>query len=258
VSGVEAAKQALAIKAEPTGSRTIREELVRMKPEIEKVIPRQIGVERFTRLVLTELRRNPQLMNCKPHSVLGAMMLCAQLGLEPGPLGHAYLVPYRNECTFVLGYRGMIELASRSGRLRSIVARPVYEGDEWAYSYGITDKLHHVPCDPSQRGPVRMYYGLARFANPSGYYLHVMQPDEIEAYRRRSASGRDGKGPWSTDYDQMACKTVVRRMQPYLPSSVHLARAIELDEQIVEGFTEEGVTFDADLEDMSPDLEMES
>ena len=258
MSGVEQAKQLLTVKTEPKQARSIRDELVRMKPEIEKALPRQIGVDRFTRLVLTELRRNPKLLDTNPASVLGAMMLCAQLGLEPGPLGHAYLVPYQNECTFVLGYRGMIELASRSGRLRSIVARPVYDGDDFDYSYGITDKLRHVPTTPENRGDVVLYYGLARFANPSGYYLHVMQPHEIEAYRRRSAAGRNNSGPWSTDYDQMACKTVIRRMQPYLPASALLARAIDLDDQVVAGFTEEGVTFDTDFEELSPDLEMES
>jgi recombination protein RecT len=252
MSGIEAARNAIAVAAEPKGTRTIRDELIRMRPEIEKVIPRQVGAERFTRLVLTELRRNPMLMECAPQSVLGAMMLCAQLGLEPGPLGHAYLVPYGRECQFILGYRGMIELASRSGRLRSIVARPVYEGDSFSYAYGITDRLSHVPCVAADRGPVVLYYGLARFASPSGYYLHVMQPDEIEAARGRSATGKKNVGPWKSDYLAMACKTVVRRMQPYLPASVHLARAIDSDEQIVEGFTEHGVEFDADL---SPDEE---
>src|SRR2546427_642740 len=80
--------------------------LERQKPELEKALPEAIGVERFTRTVLTELRRTPKLLDCSPESLLGAMMLAAQLGLEPGPLGLVYLVPFKGQVEFIIGYRG--------------------------------------------------------------------------------------------------------------------------------------------------------
>ena len=91
-----------------------------MGPEIKKALPSVITPERFTRMVFTALSSNPTLQECTPQSFLGAMMQSAQLGLEPNtPIGQAYLIPYRNhgrqECQFQLGYKGLIDLAYRSG-----------------------------------------------------------------------------------------------------------------------------------------------
>lgn len=231
----EARAQLEVIRATPA-QRTLRDLLARMEPEIGRALPAAVGAERFTRLVLTEANRNPALFDCSPESVLGSMMLCAQLGLEPGPLGHAYLVPFKRQCTFVLGYKGMIELASRSGRLRSIVARTVYEGDEFDYAYGAaTDRLRHVPCPPSERGKVRLYYCVARLAAPTGTVVTVLYPEDVETARKRSQLGRKNEGPWQTDYDAMARKTTVRRTSAYLPQSPQFARALEADEAVVEG-----------------------
>ena len=242
------ALQQITAKTEPKETQTLTQTLERMRPQIEAALPTQIGAERFTRLVLTEIRRTPKLLECNPQSVLAAMMLCAQLGVEPGPLGHAYLVPYGRECTFILGYRGMIDLASRSGRLRSVVARTVYQGDNFDFAFGIADKLRHVPCAPSERGEPIAYYGIARFANPSGYFLHVMYPPEIEAAKKRSASAKRQGGPWDTDYDAMARKTVIRRMAPYLPLSTILGRAIEADERVISDLDDTGIEFAEDTQ----------
>jgi recombination protein RecT len=246
----DATREALARRSSPSGhGDTFQALLERQRPALEQVLGRE--AERFQRIALTEIRRNPLLQECEPLSVLGALMLCAQLDLEPGPLGHAYLVPYKREATFVLGYKGMIELANRSGRLRSIVARTVHEGDAWEYAYGAaSDRLRHVPTTPANRGPVVCYYGVARFASPSGAVPHVMYPEEIEAARARSQLGRQGKGPWQTDYEPMAHKTVIRRMQPWLPQSVALARALDADERPVQGWTPDaGVVIDAEAEE---------
>ena len=238
--------QALEKLAAPPEQKTVQDLLIRMQPEIERAAPRTIGAERFTRLVLTELRRNPVLFECKPESLLGAMMLCVQLGLEPGPLGHAYLVPYKRECTFILGYRGMIELASRSGRLASIDAETVYEGDEFSYRKGTRAYLDHVPCEPADRGKERCWYAVAKLASPSGSVYKVLYPADVEAARKRSIMGRDGKGPWSTDYNAMALKTAIRRLFPQLPATVHMARAFAVDEQpVIELEADGSVTVEA-------------
>jgi len=231
---------ALARVAAPKQELTVRDLLDRMQPEIEKAAPRAIGAERFTRLVLTELRRNPVLFNCQPESVIGAMMLCAQLGLEPGPLGHAYLVPYKRECVFILGYKGMIDLARRSGRLASIEARTVYEGDSFDYEYGTRAKLVHRPCPPADRGKETCWYGLAKFAAPAGVVFNVLYPEDVESARKRSQLGREGKGPWHTDYDAMARKTCIRRLAAYLPMTVQAAGAFAQDETPVVGLDAEG------------------
>jgi recombination protein RecT len=225
----DATRQALERASAPKDVATIYDLLERQRPEIEKALPTILDAERFTRLVLTELRRSPKLLECKPESLLAAMMLSAQLGLEPGPLGLVYLIPFKAEVTFIIGYKGMIALAQRSGQLKDIVARTVYEGDQFSYSYGIRDHLTHVPALPAERGERRCWYAVARLVG-GGNVMHVMHPDEVEERRKRSPAGRRNEGPWATDYDAMARKTVIRSMAPFLPLAGSFGRALQVDE----------------------------
>ena len=247
---------ALARVVAPKAELTVRDLLDRMQPEIEKAAPRAIGAERFTRLVLTELRRNPVLFDCKPESVIGAMMLCAQLGLEPGPLGHAYLVPYKEHgvqvCQFVVGYKGYIELGYRSGRLGSIRLATVWEGDEFIYEEREGGPyLRHRECAPVDRGREVCYYSRATIVGGKPHVKRLW-PEEIEAARKRSPLGKLNRGPWHTDYETMAWKTCLRRQAPVLPQSVHFARALEADERPVVALDAEGTVT---LEDAQADGE---
>jgi recombination protein RecT len=174
--------------------------------------------------------------------VLAAAILCAQLGLEPGPLGHAYLVPFQKECTFILGYKGMIELARRSGLLKDLSTGVVREGDTFTFRRGSRPLVEHVDARPEERGDVVCYWGVARFAG-GGCLVERLWPAEIEAARNRSPAGKRGVGPWHTDFEAMARKTVVRRMAPYLPMTPLLARALETDEHpVIDVDYEGGVT----------------
>ena len=129
-----------------------------MQGEIKKALPAVITPERFTRIVLSALSTNPKLAQTTPQSFLSAMMTAAQLGMEPNtPLGQAYLIPYYNsksrcnECQFQLGYKGLIDLAYRSGEVSIIQAQVVYENDEFTYSFGLEPVLRHIPA-ASDRG----------------------------------------------------------------------------------------------------------
>src|SRR5690554_876854 len=123
----------------------------RQKPEIARALPKHMDPDRLARIATTVLRQTPQLGAADPASFLGALMTCAQLGLEPGPLGHAYLVPFRNnktntvEVTFIPGYRGLLELARRSGQVRSVAAHVVKDGDDFEFSLGLHPRLEHKP-----------------------------------------------------------------------------------------------------------------
>lgn len=194
-----------------------------------RALPTGISQERFARIALTELSKNPDLERCSPQSFLGAVMTAAQLGLEFGPVGHAYLVPFKGKVTLIVGYKGYIDLARRSGKLQSIVARPVHENDVFEFEYGTSEHLTHKPA-LTNRGPVIAYYGVALLAD-GGQVIHVMSPEDVNAFRGRSMASKNG--PWVTDYDAMACKTVIRRMTPWLPMSVEAAQAVESDETVV-------------------------
>ena len=115
------------------GAKTIFDLIKASEKQFAVALGRTIDPERFVRVALTTVRTNPSLAGCNPQSLLAALMLSAQLGLEPGgPLGHAYLVPFKNEVTFIPGYRGLITLARRSGEVASIRAHAVFDGDEFS------------------------------------------------------------------------------------------------------------------------------
>jgi recombination protein RecT len=215
----------------PKEAATVLDLLDRMRPEIERGLPKAMrDGDRFTRLVLTEIRRTPELLDCSPESLLGGMMLAAQLGLEPGPLGHVYLVPFKREVTFIVGYRGFIELAYRSGRVKEIVARTVYEGEPWEHYESETGAhFKHKPQPPSERGNARLWYARARTVT-GGNIVQVCYPEDAEKARQSSPAGRKGVGPWVEHYDAMARKTAVRRLAPFLPQSPDYVRAAMADE----------------------------
>jgi recombination protein RecT len=227
----------LARRTEPAERKTVRELIERYAPEIEKALPAQLGAERFTRIVLTELGRNPALYECSQESLVAACLLSAQLGLEPGPLGHVYLVPFKEKgvarVQFIIGYKGLVSLAYRSGEIKDIVARTVYEEEPWSYEETQAGpRFRHSPMPPSVRGAAKLWYGRAR-TRSGGSVVLVSYPEEIEARKNRSPAARKGSGPWVTDYDAMARKTVIRMMWPSLPTSAVLARGFAVDEAVV-------------------------
>jgi recombination protein RecT len=232
----------------------------KIKQQMALALPRHVTADRLARVALTELRRNPALMRCDQTSLLGAIMTCAQLGLEPGgPLGHAYLVPFENrkagrtEVQFILGYRGMIDLARRSGQIQSIEARAVYEGDRFDVKFGLDSDLSHIPDfdNPNRTQPdkLRFVYAVAKLKD-GGIQFEVMSRREVEAVRAQSKAA--AVGPWQTHYEAMALKTVLRRLFKYLPVSIEIATAVEQDER-----AELGISQDNPLTE-EPVLELEA
>jgi recombination protein RecT len=210
--------------------------LQRQKSAIEAALPRHLSADRMLRIALTEIRKNPDLASCEPMSFLGSVVQAAQLGLEPGSaLGHAYLVPFfnrqteRREVQLIVGYRGMLDLARRSGQIVSLSVHAVLEGDEFEFELGLEEKLKHAPAKErvSKDRRLTAVYAIARLKD-GGHQLEVMTREEVEAIRKRSKSSESG--PWKTDFDEMAKKTVIRRLFKYLPVSVEIQRAVALDE----------------------------
>ena len=221
----------------------------RMKPQMALALPKHINAERMARIVLTEIRRVPKLAECGRDSLLGAVMTCSQLGLEPGNgLGHAYLLPFDRrakvggqwqtvgtDCQLIIGYRGMIDLARRSGQIVSLSARSVHEGDRFAYRFGLDETIEHVPND-GDRGALTHVYAVAKLKD-GGVQFEVMSRAEVE--RVRAGSKAKDSGPWSTHFEEMAKKTVIRRLFKYLPVSIEMQRAVTLDEQADAGVAQD-------------------
>lgn len=230
--------------------------------QMAMALPKSMTAERLTRIVMTECRKTPALLNCAPESFYGAVLQCAQLGLEPGgALGHCYLLPFGNgkakdgrpNAQLIIGYRGMIDLARRSGQISSINAYVVHEADEFSYELGLHPDIKHKPSASADRGPVTFVYAVAVLKG-GGVQFEVMSRAEIEAVRKQSKAA--DSGPWVTHWEEMSKKTVIRRLFKYLPVSIEAVRAVEVDEKTDRGeATTEDDFIDAAFVDKGQELE---
>lgn len=209
--------------------------------KFKSVMPRHFDMHTLFRLTVTEVNKNPELFKCTTESLIGALVQCAQVGLEIGT-GKVYFVPYFNnkkgvlECQFQIGYKGLIELALRSGKVLKISAVAVFEYDDFYIEYGTNEKLRHVPTynQDGSRGNFVGAYAIAQFKTEAGtaYQFEYMTKHEIDEVKLlRSKSANKDFSPWKTDPYEMAKKTVTKRLCKYLPSSTELQEALELDDK---------------------------
>lgn len=222
-----------------SGKKTILDYIKSMEGEIAKALPSVITPERFTRIVTTALSSNPKLRECTPISFVGSMMTAAQLGMECNtPLGQAYLIPRwnskkgANECQFQLGYKGLIDLAYRSGDVSTISAHVVCENDEFEYELGLTPVLKHKPATSNRGNPSYVY---ATFhTKDGGYGFEVMSMDDVREHAKKfSDAVKNGKfSPWTTNFEEMAKKTVLKRVLKYAPLKTDFARQVASDETV--------------------------
>ncbi len=205
----------------------------RQKPEIGRALPKHMDPDRLARIATTLLRQKPELWDCDAQSFLGALMTCAQLGLEPGPLGHAYIIPRWNKKTrtydaqFYLGYKGMVELAQRSGKVRKVTARTVYANEVarglFTVEYGSEERIFHSPIVFGDRGEPVGYYAIVKLTSGEDL-IQPLSVADVEYYRRRSQTPNEG--PWVTDYEPQAHKTCVRRLERWMPMSPEYVQAL--------------------------------
>ena len=216
--------------------KTMQQYIKAMEGEIKKALPSVITPERFTRMVLSAISTNPKLETCTKASFLGAMMNAAQLGLEPNtPLGQAYILPYMNkgilEAQFQLGYKGLIDLAYRSGEVEVVQAHIVYENDEFECEYGLEPKLTHTPADKDRGEPIKVY---AVFKTKSGGYgFEVMSMEDVRIHASKYSKAYNSSfSPWKTNFEEMAKKTVLKKVLKYAPLKSDFVRGITQDETI--------------------------
>lgn len=224
-------------------SKTMQGYVKKMEGEIAKALPSVMTPERFTRIVLSAISANPKLGECTPESFLGAMMTSAQLGLEVNtPLGQAYVLPYSNkgtqEAQFQLGYKGLIDLAYRSGEVEVIQAHIVYENDEFEYEYGLDPKLTHKPAS-SNRGNATKVYAMFK-TKSGGFGFEVMSMDDVRNHAAKYSKAYGSSfSPWKTNFEEMAKKTVLKRVLKYAPLKSDFVRAVVQDGTIKKELSED-------------------
>lgn len=185
--------------------------------------------ERVMALVQAHVRQTPALAKCTPESIWLAAVKAMQLGLEPcSPLGHAYIVPFGTEATLIVGYKGLIALARRSGEIQDVVARIVRKGDKFSVSHGLHEDLIHEPKIDGG-GEMTHVYAVLRYKGGGETFVWLTKA-QVDAFRSRSRAS--GSGPWVTDYDAMAMKTAVRRVMTFAPITTELAEAMDDGDEI--------------------------
>ena len=220
---------------------TLKQWVAKMSDQIKNALPANITPERMMRIALTALSKDAKLANSTPESFMGALLTSAQLGLECNtPLGQAYLIPYQNkgalETQFQLGYQGLIDLCYRTGQYKKIVARIVYEGDDFDYSYGLEEKLIHRPREKSDK-PIYVY-GLYELKNGASAFEVMSWEAVMNHAKKYSQSVKKGyTSPWTTDPESMAKKTVLKKVLKYAPKAVEnaelIAEAVNGDSAII-------------------------
>jgi recombination protein RecT len=246
----------------PTAKRvqSLRELLQKLVPQMSLALPPHMNAERMARIALTSALRTPKLLEADPASFAGAMLTCAQLGLEPDGR-EAHLVPFWNsrrkvvEVQVIPDYRGLAKLARQSGEIRSLDWREVRQGDRFEYQYGVGARLVHQPADEpvwakDESGewrevrPITHCYALAVLTSGE-VLIEVMRREDIERHRDRYSRAA-GEGPWVTDFPAMGAKTCFRRLAKRLPMSAILRTAVDLDERAEAGVPQDlGAVFDA-------------
>lgn len=229
-------------KAQPKPIDTVRAALDKMKTQFALVLPKHITPERMVRVALTAIQNTPKLLECDKQSLYSAVMRAAQLGLEPdGILGQAYLIPYAGKVQFIPGYKGLIDLARRSGEVSNIIAREVCANDEFTVDFSQEVPFVHKPKLDGDRGKVTHFWASARFKD-CGFHWDYLTVDEVLAIRDASSGWKQAlkyakrdkennltevNSPWFNHFNEMGKKTAIRRIAKYLPMSVQKAAAAE-------------------------------
>lgn len=237
---------------------SVRGLVERYEAKLEKLLPSVVSPKRMIETVLTEIARQPKLLECTQSSLIGSMIQAGQLGLVPGLQGECWLLPFRNgragttEAQLIVGYRGLLKLAYNSGEVASVQATVVRKGDDFAYQYGTEGYLHHKPDDDlTDDRPMTHAYAVVWLRNSNRPVWEVLNRAKVMKAKASSPSVRAGQhSAWDTHEDEMWAKTALRHVCKRLPASIErLAIAVSLDERADANITQGLGAFAPELPD---------
>lgn len=214
------------------GRNQIRDLLEDRKGEFGKALQNNIDPSQFVRAALTMVQENAALMGCSQGSLYSSLMKAAQLSLSPdGMLGQAYLVPYGDKAQLIIGYKGLRELALRTGKYRDVRARIVYKKDSFRIEYGSEEYIKHTPFE-GDRGEMRGVYAVA-VNNDGSTIFEFMWADEMIAHRDKySKAWKRKDSMWQTAPERAWEKTVIRRLCNRLQLSVVAQGVLAVEDRI--------------------------
>lgn len=204
---------------------TFSKTLERMKPQMALALPKHMSADRMARLALTAFSTNKALQNCKTDSILASLMTATQLGLEPGINGQGYLIPYKDTCTFVPGWKGLVDLVARSGRA-TVWTGAVYDGDKFDYQLGDEPFCRHKPGDGD--GEFTHVYAIGRVKDAQMPVIEVWTRGKVKKHLNQynKVGGRHYALASESNFEMYARKVALLQVLKYMPSSIELANAI--------------------------------
>lgn len=204
-----------------------------MKDRVAQILPKHLTADRVLQMAATTIHRNPAIAKCSPTSLLGAVMQASLLGFPPvDSLGYCYFVPYGKDVQFQIGYKGLIDLARRSGKIKDVYAEIVREGDFFEAEFGLERTLKHKPAFDGSKA-ITHAYAVVHYTD-GGYSFVILPKADIERLRLRSPMQKGAPtGAWLTDYEAMAKAKALKQLSKYLPLSLDQQSAIATDEAIL-------------------------
>lgn len=207
--------------------------LEKFKPQMALALPKHLTADRMARLAVTAFSTTPKLQECEPKSILGAIMTASTLGLEINVDGQGFLVPYGRTCTFVPGWKGLVDLVSRSGRA-TVWTGAVFQGDEFDYALGDSPFIKHRPGEENDPDKLTHVYAVGRV---NGSQLPVIEVWTIKKiWKHRDKYNKQGGKHYSfRDPEMYARKIPLLQVIKYMPKSIELSNAVALSAAVDEG-----------------------
>jgi recombination protein RecT len=214
--------------------------IVNYKTSIGKFLNPRYGItpEDFIETCIRAVKENPKLLQCDPKSLFGAVLLSAEVGLKPNTsLQHSFIIPYKGQAKFQIGYKGLIEIMYRNPRVKQITARAVFENDEFDYGYGLKPFLNHKPAR-KDKGRLECVYATCLVDNEPIFV--VVEKAELDAIRQISQTIDSKFSPYNNGTDVhnwMEIKAGVKALSKLIPTSnnVEMAKAVEYDSKFEGG-----------------------
>lgn len=205
----------------------------KFKPQMALALPKHLTADRMARLALTAFSTNPDLQSCRPQSIAASIMTASTLGLEPGVNGQGYLIPYKGTCTFVPGWKGLVDIANRSGRC-TVWTGAVFQGDDFDYQLGDSPFVRHRPNDEDDPTKITHVYAVGRVNGSNHPVIEVWTVGKVR--KHRDTYNKVGKGHYSfREWEMYARKVPLLQVLKYMPSSIELSNALAAASAAEEG-----------------------
>jgi recombination protein RecT len=204
-----------------------------------------ISVEQFYITCVNAVKKNPKLLNCDPKSLFGAILLSAECGLRPNTEEqHAFIIPYKGEAKFQVGYKGLIEMMYRNPRVKKIYAEAVFEKDEFDYWYGLNPDLKHKPYRGIDKGNLMCTYAICKLDDGETIFT-VVEKNELDKIRSFSQSANSDTSKFSpynngTDVHHfMEIKSAIKKLSKMIPKAgvIEISKAVDYDSRFEGGAT---------------------